>query len=116
MAGCAGWRTAAEWLAAEFARRDTRQVSLVSAESRTKLSKERFFLGLTVREESGRTSGTKALPSLLPHNSSGIPRKTLSQKAADEGSDWESGLGPSHADARPQVEQKNKDVMKVVGQ
>lgn len=66
--------------------------------------------------EFGRTTRRKALPSLLPHDSSGIPRKTLSQKAADEGSDWELGLGPSHAAARPQVEQRNKDVKKVDGQ
>lgn len=39
--------------------------------------------------------------------------KTLLQKPADEGSDWDLGLGPSHAAARPQVEQRNKDVKKV---
>lgn len=108
-------------LAGECARGDTPSASLALPETKQNETVERFSSSDSPAEkrkspEFGRPAGRKPLPSLLPHNSSGIPRKTLSQKAAHEGSDWESGLGPSHADARPQVEQKNKDVKKVDGQ
>lgn len=102
-------------------RRDTPSVFLVSPEFRRNFNEEGFFHGLTVKRRervqslNGRPGG-RFSPVCCPTTPVVFHGKTLSHKAADEGSDWDLGLGPSHAAARPQVEQKNKDVKKVDGQ
>lgn len=105
----------------EILKTDTPSVSLVSPELTIKINEKRVLhwthrqRRVRVQSLDGRPGGRRSL-ACCPTTPVVFHGKTLSQKAADEGSDWELRLGPSHAAARPQVEQKNKDVKKVDGQ